>query len=52
MTVSYYSNVKNALHSLVEKEILGTGFKDFKTVANKQEELHRLIDALPIPRKL
>ena len=48
----YYSNVKNALHSLVEKEIAGTGFKDFKTVADKVQELHDLIAALNLPTKV
>ena len=42
----YYSTVANALHGMVNFEIIGTGLDDFKTVVKKVDELHKLIDGI------
>ena len=44
--LAYFSNPHNALHYLVEKEIMGTGMTDFKLVCEKIDELESLINAL------
>ena len=44
----YYSNVNNALTACVDKQIQGTGLKDFKAVVAKIEELHGVIAHLNI----
>lgn len=44
--VGFYSNTKQALKGLVEREINGTGFKDFRTVVMKIEELKRFIESI------
>ena len=44
--VAYFSTAANALHELVEREIRGTGLKDFQTVVNRIKELHDLITGL------
>jgi hypothetical protein len=49
---SYYSNVKNALKALTEQEIRGTNLKDLKTVVEKIDELHALIDGLNVARDM
>jgi len=46
--LGYYSTPQGALKGLVNKEILGTGLKDFKTICNKIDELYEYIDSLDI----
>ena len=43
----YYSSAKNALKALVDKEIMGDGFKDLESVVKKIDELKTTIDQLP-----
>ena len=45
--IAYFSNPKNALESLVNYEIMGTGLEDLKTVCDKTDELYKLIQAIP-----
>ena len=50
--LGYYSTCESALKALVDMEIKGTGLKDFETVVNKIDELHKLIESLaPYPDK-
>jgi len=42
----YFGTIKEALHELVNLEIRQTGLTDLKTINNKIEELHELIDSL------
>jgi len=42
----YYSSLPSALKGLVNFEVKGTGFKDFQTIVQNQEELFQLIDNL------
>jgi len=44
--LAYFSNPHNALHYLIEKEIMGTGMADLKMVIEKINELYRLINTL------
>lgn len=46
--LGYYSTPQSALRALINKEIIGTGLKDFETVCNKIDELKKLIDGLNI----
>ncbi|AKA68524.1 hypothetical protein [Clostridium scatologenes] len=46
--IGYYSTPQGALKGIVNKEIIGTGLKDFKTVCNKIEELYKYINSLDI----
>ena len=41
--IGYFATPANALKFLVDHEIRGTGFKDLKTVTDKQKELYTLI---------
>lgn len=41
--VGYYADAKQAMQSLIRKEINGTGLKDFKEVVRKEEELMDMI---------
>lgn len=41
--ISFHANVEQALNSIVDKEINGTGLEDFKTVVDKVKELRELI---------
>ena len=41
--VSFHATVEQALNSIVDKEINGTGLEDFKTVVNKVKELRALL---------
>lgn len=41
--VSFHATVEQALNSIVDKEINGTGIEDFKTVVNKVKELRAFI---------
>ena len=41
--VSFHATVEQALNSIVDKEINGTGLEDFKTVVNKVKELRAFI---------
>lgn len=47
-TQGFYPNVKEALHALVDQEIKDTELVDIKTVNDKIEELHSLIDNLAV----
>jgi hypothetical protein len=40
--VGYYSTPKNALKTLVDREVI-SDLKDFKTIVAKQDELYKLI---------
>lgn len=44
--MGFYSSVKNALHGLVEHGVKETELKDIKTINDKIEELHTLIENL------
>ena len=44
--IAFTGNVSAALRDMVDKEIIGTGMKDFKTVVAKQEELYKLFSIL------
>ena len=44
--VGYWSSVAGALRGMVDREILGTGLKDFQTVSKRITELHDLITSL------
>lgn len=44
--IAYFSTPQNALDYLVEKEIMGTGMADLKTVCQKINELQGLISKL------
>ena len=46
--LGYYSSAKRALKGLVDREILGTGLKDFKTICDKIDSLYEYIDSLDI----
>ncbi|MFC0906342.1 hypothetical protein ACFHWD_16825 [Clostridium sp. MT-14] len=51
--LGYYSTPQGALKGLVNREIIGTGLKDFESVCNKIDELYKYIDSLniEIPKK-
>ncbi len=44
--VGYFSTPKGLLHELVNQGIRDTQLKDLKTIVNKLDELHALIDNL------
>lgn len=44
--VAYFSNPKNALKYLIDKELNETGLKELKTVVEKMKELYKLVDNL------
>jgi len=44
--IAYFANCQNALKHLVNLEVMDTGLTDLKTVVEKVDELHRLIDGL------
>ena len=46
--VAYLSNVHIALEYIINKEIQGTGLKDFETVVKKVDELIEMIKSLKI----
>ena len=46
--LGYYSTPQGALKGLVNKEIVGTGMKDFETLCNKIDELYEYINSLDI----
>lgn len=46
----FYSSIKEALHALVDQEIKDTELLVLKTVEEKIEELHTLIDNLAISK--
>ena len=48
LPTNFFSSVKNALHYIVEQEIMGTGLKDLETVVAKVQELHDMIDGLKV----
>jgi len=52
MPVAYFSNPENALQFLVEKEVMGTGMEDLKTVVEKIRELEKLINSLKVLPRL
>jgi hypothetical protein len=47
----YYYSPHHALNALVDKQIMGTGFTDLKTVCDKIDELRNMIKELPINLK-
>ncbi len=47
-SIGYFSRFGNALKSLVDLRVRGTGLRDFNTVCQKQEELYKLIDSLKV----
>lgn len=46
--IAYCPNVKIALKTLVDREINGTGLKDFETVVKKYDELMATIEKLQV----
>jgi len=46
--LGYYSTPQGALKGLVNREVIGTGLKDFETVCSKIEEIYKYIDSLNI----
>lgn len=44
VTVGYYQTIKQLYHALVEKNMKRVNFNDFKTLMDKIDELHQLID--------
>lgn len=46
--LGYYSTPQGALKGLVNREIIGTGLKDFESVCNRIDELYKHIDSLDI----
>ncbi len=44
----YFSTPVGAIHALVNQGVKDTQLKDLKTVVDKMEELHTLIDSLSI----
>lgn len=46
--IAYEPNVKEALRTLVTREINGTGLKDFKAVVDKVDKLMKQIDKFKI----
>ena len=44
--IGFFANPKNALHHLIDLEVMETGLKDLRAVVGKQEELYRLINGL------
>ena len=44
--IGYYATIHGALESMVNKEIRGTGMKDFKTIVAKLDELLVLIKGI------
>jgi len=49
--LGYYSTPQGALKGLVDREIVGTGLKDFKSICNKIDDLYKYIDSLNIKIK-
>lgn len=49
--VAYLSDFRDALDSLVKRDIKGTGLIDYKTVVKKIDELYALIKSLNVPRE-
>ena len=47
-TEAYFSSPKQALKYIISKEIMVTGLEDFKTVVEKIDELHKLIEGMKI----
>ena len=45
--IGYFGNPRNALKFLVEHDIMGVGFEDFKTVVKRIDELNKVIGGLP-----
>lgn len=43
---AYFSSPQNAMDYLINKEIMGSGMKDLKTVVKKVEELTKLMESL------
>lgn len=41
--ISFHANIEQALNSIVDKEINGTGLEDFKTVVDKVKALREFI---------
>jgi len=48
LAIGYFSRFGNALKSLVDLRVRGTGLRDFNTVCQKQDELYKLIDGLEV----
>lgn len=46
--IAYEPNVKEALRTLVTREINGTGLKNFKVVVDKVDELMKQIDKFKV----
>jgi len=46
--LGYYSTPQGALKGLINREIIGTGLKDFETVCSKIEKIYKYIDSLDI----
>lgn len=46
--LGYYSTPQGALRGLVNKEVIGTGLKDFEAVCSKIEEIYKYINSLDI----
>ena len=49
--LGYYSTPQGALKGLANREIVGTGLKDFKSICNKIDDLYKYIDSLNIKIK-
>lgn len=46
--IGFFSRFGNALKSLVDLRVRGTGLRDFNMVCQKQDELYKLIDSLKV----
>ena len=45
-SIAFFSSVQNALDYLIDLEVMATGLKDLKSVAEKQNELYSLVKQL------
>ncbi len=44
--IAFFSSPKNALHHLVDMQVMETGLKDLRAVVEKQNELYQLVNSL------
>lgn len=48
INIGYYTDFKATLKAMAKREILGTGFDDFKTICDKIDELNKTIENLEV----
>ena len=46
--IGFFYSFANLMDHMVENNIMGVGFEDLKAIADRQAELHRLIQTLPL----